>query len=227
MHLGNGNSKFSYFMGDHKLESVNEEKDLGIFITDNLKPTRQCKQAYSKASKALGLIGRTISFKSKDVLLRLYKTLVRPHLEYCSSAWSPYYEKDKFLLERVQHRFTRMVPGLKLMSYESRLERLGLWTLEERRHRADLLEVFKMYKGLTTTPFTDFFSFSSVAITRGHSAKLEKHHCHLELRRHFFSMRVVDRWNKLPQHIIDSTSLNSFKNGLTQLRKTRMGFFMD
>ena len=85
-----------------------------------------------------------------------------------------------------------MVPGLKLMSYESRLERLGLWTLEERRHRADLLEVFKMYKGLTK--FTDFFSFSSVAITHGHSAKLEKHHCHLELR-HFFSMRVVDRWN--------------------------------
>ena len=100
---------------------------VGIFITDNLKPTRQCKQAYSKASKALGLIGRTISFKSKDVLLRLYKTLVRPHLEYCSTAWSPYYEKDKFLLERVQHRFTRKVPGLKLMSYESRLERLGLY----------------------------------------------------------------------------------------------------
>jgi len=61
------------------------------------------------------------------------------------------------------------------MSYESRLERVGLWTLQERRHRADLLEVLKMYKGLKTTPFTDFFSFSStVAITRGHSAKLEK-----------------------------------------------------
>jgi len=171
--------------------TCNSAQPRDCLITDNLKPTRQCQQAYSKASKALRLIGRTISFKSKDVLLRLYKTLVRPHLEYCSSAWSPYYEKDKFLLERVQHRFARMVPGLKLMSYESRL---GLWTLEERRHRADLLEVLKMYKGLTTTPFTDFFSFSTVAITRGHSAELEKHHCHLELRRHFFSMRVVDRW---------------------------------
>ena len=82
-------------------------------------------------------------------------------------------------------------------------------------------------KGLTTTPFTDFFSFSTVAITRGHSAKLEKHHCHLELRRHFFSMRVVDRWKEATATYYWLTSLNSFKNGLTQLRKTRMGFFMD
>ena len=73
-------------MGNHRLESVNEEKDLGIYITDNLKPTKQCQQAYYKASRALGLIGRTISYKSKAVLLHLYKTLVRPHVEYCISA---------------------------------------------------------------------------------------------------------------------------------------------
>ena len=90
------------------------------------------------------------------------------------SAWSPYYAKDKQLLERVQHRFTRMVHGLKSLQYEERLNRFGLWTLEERRNRADLLEVFKMYKGLSLLPFDQLFTTSSVTTTRGHSAKIEK-----------------------------------------------------
>ena len=116
---------------------------------NNLKPARQCQLAYAKASiKALGLISRTISFKSASIPLKLYKSLVRPHLKYCVSAWSPYYEKNKFLLKRIQHRFTRMIPSLKKLPYDERIRQLGLWTLEERRNRADLLQVFKMYKGL-------------------------------------------------------------------------------
>ena len=95
--------------------------------------------AYSTASKVLAMIGRTMTYKSLDVLLRLYKSLVRPHLEFCISVWSPYYSEDKHLLERVQHRFTRMIPDLKQLSYERRLEHLGLRSLEERRNRADLL----------------------------------------------------------------------------------------
>jgi len=227
MHLGHRNNHYEYFMGNYKLEPVTEERDLGILITDNLKPSKQCQLAYSKASKALGLIGRTISYRNKDILVRLYKTLVRPHLEYSVSAWSPYYAKDKQLLERVQHRFTRMVPGLKSLQYEERLNRLGIWTLEERRNRADLLEVFKMYKGLSLLPFDHLFTTSSVTTTRGHSAKIEKHHCQLDLRRHFFSQRVINKWNLLPQHAIDAGSINSFKNRLQKLRQTKMGLFMD
>jgi len=74
--------------------------------------------------------------------LSLYKTLVRPHLEYCTPVWSPHYVKDKHMLEKVQHRFTRMVPGMKELPYKDRLQQLGLWTLEERRNEADLLKMF-------------------------------------------------------------------------------------
>jgi len=144
-------------MENQALNVVTDEKDLGVNISSNLKPTRQCQLACAKASKALGLIARTISYKSVDVLLRLYKSLVRPHLEYSVSAWSPYYEKDKILLERLQHRFTRMIPGYKNLTYEERLRKLDLWTLEERRNRADLLQVFKMYKGLSTIPIQQLF----------------------------------------------------------------------
>jgi ribonuclease P/MRP protein subunit RPP40 len=132
MHLGSGNGNYRYFMDSRELEVVTEDKDLGIQISNDLKPAKQCLLAYFKAIRALGMIRRTIIYKNQDILLRLYKTLVRPHLEYCVSAWSPYYIKDKELLDRVQHRFTRMVPGLRQLPYEQRLQRLGLWTLEER-----------------------------------------------------------------------------------------------
>ena len=81
-------------------------------------------------------------------MTRLYKSLVRPHLEYCASAWSPHYVKDRELLERVQRRFSRMVPGLRGLEYE---ERLGLMTLEERSNRADLIELFKISKTVCHT----------------------------------------------------------------------------
>jgi len=124
MHIGTRNNNFTYYMGNQSLDVVTDENDLGVSISSNLRPTRQCQLAYGKASKAVGLIARTISYKSVDVLLRLYKSLVRPHLEY--SVWSPYYEKDKILLERIQHRFTRMIPGFKTSSYEERLRKLDL-----------------------------------------------------------------------------------------------------
>ena len=91
-------------------------------------------------------------------MVRLYKSVVRPLLEYCVQAWSPHCSKDKILIERVQHRFTRMVlPGLKFETYGERLPILKLWSLEERRNRADLLELFKIYKGMSIIKLSDMF----------------------------------------------------------------------
>ena len=151
------------------------------------------------------MMQRTIIYK-KEILLSLYKTLVRPLVEYCTAAWSPYYQTDKILLARIQHRFTRMFPELKFLPYEERLVKLGLWTLEERRSRADLIEAFKLVKGLVSdkNPFDIFFEKSTNSHLRGHSWKLNKRRCHMDLRKYFFSVRVVDRWNTLPQEAIDT-----------------------
>ena len=81
-------------------------------------------------------------------------------------------KKDKQLLERVQHRFTRMLPGLKCLEYEDRLKVLGIWSLEERRNRADLLEVFKMKSGFSAVPFSTLFEIDSQQRTRGHTWKI-------------------------------------------------------
>ena len=126
-------------------------------ITNDLKASHQCTAACNKANRILGMINRTIVYKSKEVLLKLYKSLVRPHVEYCTPVWSPCYQKDKILIEKVQHRFTRMIPGFSKLPYSERLKRLGLWSLEERRNRADLIEVFKIVKGLSGVPLESMF----------------------------------------------------------------------
>ena len=227
MHIGKHNPRFKYTMANTQLETVDEEKDLGVLISEDLKPSAHCIHSYSKANRMLGLINRTISIKQPSVLLRLYKSLVRPHLEYCSPAWSPKYVKDKELLERVQHRFTRFFTELRKLEYTERLRRLGLWTLEERRNRADLIEVFKIVNGLSTLPISTFFEFRADTRTRGHSLKLVKKRSTKDLRLHFFSERVVNRWNQLPACVLEATSVNSFKTRLQNVRTTQIGFFMD
>ena len=80
-------------MNNTTLDVTNEEKDLGVLISNELKWSKHCQNAYTKANRVLGMINRTICSKDKIILTSLYKTLVRPHLEYCSPAWSPYYNK--------------------------------------------------------------------------------------------------------------------------------------
>ena len=134
---------------------------------------------FSRANRVLGMINRTMVYRSPEILTRLYKILVRVHLEYCVSAWSPNYVKDRERLERVQHRFMRMVPGLRGLEYGGRLERM---TLEERRNRSNLVEFFKISKGLSAISWNSFFRVDNSDRTRGHLKKLAKESFRLDIR---------------------------------------------
>ena len=81
------------------------------------------------------MICRNITYKDKSLIVPLYKAIVRPHLEYCIQAWSPYLRKDIYMLEKIQRRATKLIPGLRDLSYEERLKECGLTTLETRRLR--------------------------------------------------------------------------------------------
>jgi len=163
-----GNDSIACMCGQ-QLEEVTSKKDLGVVFSKDLKVRIQCEKAYNKASQMLGLIHRIIRFKDPSVLIALYKSMVRPHLENCSVVWSPHYTNDKALLERVQHRFTRTFPEIKNLPYKKRLRKLKLWSLEERRNRADLIEIFKMIKGLSAVSWSHFFVRTENSVTRGHN----------------------------------------------------------
>ena len=93
-----------------------------------------------------------------------------------------------------------MIPSVRNLPYEVRLKKLGLWSLEDRRVRADLIEVFKIVYGLSSVKFDTFFEFSPCGWTRGHSLKLNKNRVRTDLRQHFFSERVINTWNKQSVH---------------------------
>ena len=212
MHIGATNNKHPYIMGNKILNSTNMERDLGVLIESNCKVSEQCIKAVKKANSMLGLINRKIKYKSKDVITRLYKALVRPHLEYCIQAWNPYLQKDIHLLEGVQRRALKLINGFKYISYEQRLDKTGLTTLEERRVRGDLIEVFKIANGLDKLDFDRFFKKSSSNYLRGHSCKLVKGRSRLNVRQNFFTNRVINRWNALPEHVVAAPNVNIFKN---------------
>ena len=158
------------------------------------------------------MIKRTISCKSKDIIVRLYKALVRPKLEYCVQAWCPYLKKDIDKLEKVQARAMRLINDCKNLSYENRLSYTGLTTLSERRIRGDLIEVFKILKGFSKVNYNTWFKLSVNSRTRGHRYKLVKSRSKLDIRKNFFSQRVVNVWNSLPSEVVEAESVNTFKN---------------
>ncbi|XP_063615393.1 uncharacterized protein LOC134788435 [Penaeus indicus] len=196
------------------LEGVNEVRDLGVMVTKDFKPSRQCQNSAKKARGELFRLHSTMSCKEPEVFLPLYKAIVRPHLEYCIQAWSPYLKKDIILLEKVQRLATRMITGYKHLAYEDRLKKLNLFSLARRRCRGDLIEVFKMAKGISGLKFEDFFEPLTGLSTRGHCLKLRRQFSRLNIRKEFFSNRVVPLWNKLPEELVTCGTVESFKRSL-------------
>ena len=123
--------------------------------------------------------------------------------------------KDVAVLERVQKAATNLVPYLRKYSYEERLRRLGIPSLQRRRERGDMIETYKILSGKENISSEQFFVMSeSIYSLRGHSMKIQKQCVRLDIRKFFFSQRVVNQWNKLSQKVVDATSVNCFKNAL-------------
>ena len=146
----------------------------------------------------------------------LYKAYVRPHLEYAVQAWRPNLRGDIDQLERVQRSFTRMFASLRTLSYPERLRLLKLFSLERRRARGDLIEVFKELKGLSDMGDRQLFQLSTSPELRGHSLKLAKPRAQTSVRQNSFALRVINSWNRLPQEVIDCDTVDTFKRKLDE-----------
>ena len=212
LHIGKKNPQYMYHLDNYLLPEVTSEKDLGIIINHDLMAEENVLHQVKKANKMLGIIRRTFSYLNKDSFLLLYKTYVRPHLEYCQQAYQPYLIQDTQCLEKVQRRATKLVQSIEHMSYEERLKELKLYTLEDRRVRADMLAVYKIIHGYTDVKMSKLFQLKEGSKTRGHGFKLVVPKCsNTDIRRNFFSQRVIVPWNMLSDDVVNSVNPDQFK----------------
>ncbi|KAK4819774.1 hypothetical protein QYF61_011374 [Mycteria americana] len=149
--------------------------------------------------------------RSREVILPLYSALVRPQLEYCIQLWSPQHRKDMGLLEQVQRRATKMIRGMKHLSYEERLRETGLFSLEKKWLWEDLIAAFQYLKGVYKKDGDRHFSKACSDKTRGNGFKLKVGRFRLDIGKKFFTMGVVKHWNRLPRKVVDAPSLETFK----------------
>ena len=215
MQLGKEKDEFKYRLGDVELETSTCEKDLGVHVDDNLSFSKHIDVKITKANAIMGVVRRSFRHLDSQIFPKIFKSMIRPHLEYAAPVWSPYLKNEITKLEQVQRRATKQIPDLKDMSYKERLIKLRLPTLAYRRMRGDLIEVYKLLSNKYDTQVFDLLSLhrdmNPNSTTRGHSLKLCKKRFHHKFSQYTFTRRVVDLWNQLPEQVVNATSLISFE----------------
>ena len=191
-----------------------EEKDLGVTFDKELNFSSHINQSISTAKRILSMTKRAFKFLDKESIIKIYKALIRPHLEYGNIIWSPIYKKHSKAIEKIQRQLTKTIPGLKDMTYENRLKILKLPSLKHRRRRGDLIETYKILKGVVQV--NKVFTPAINDTTRNNSKKIFTPFVYKPLRQNFLPFRVARRWNKLSKDIVDAESTNRFKNLLDE-----------
>ena len=210
-HIGRTNKRQVYQMNGNSLDQVMEEKDLGVIIDHELKFHQQTAASVKKTNHVLGLIKKSFSNLDETTLSLLYKTLVRPHLEYANVAWGPHFKGDIKLVERVQRRATKLVQQYKTLPYEDRRRALELPSLVHRRRGGDMIFTYKLMTGKTNIDKDIFFKFTNrkpgATVTR--YLKSTQLNC-------LAATRIQTRLYRLPKRIVEAISVDAFKERLDE-----------
>ena len=218
IHYGKDNPEHVYSIGSTPLSVDDTEKDVGVTFDPSLDFRTHISNMISKANTRDGIIKRSFSRLSIQSFKLLYKSLVRPILEYCRVIWYPIFKTNAQEIEKVQRRATKLVHPLRNVSYSERLKSLNLTTLEYRRKRADMLQVFRIANKMDNIEFKDFFILNKNP-TRGHKWKIDKPRATTSVRQNSFSHRVVNDWNTLSKEVVECTTINTYKNALEKAWK--------
>ena len=222
MHYGTSNPHHQYKMDGIDLASVTSERDIGVIIESNMKPSLQCANAARKANALLGMLTRGLSYRTKSTFLKLYVLYIRPHLENCQVAWAPWQVGERKLLEDVQRRAFRQVSDFKSKTYALQLQEAGLMSIDRRRQRADLIQMFRVLSGTDNVDPSHWFTLaareedliSTRASTGFNNVKHQK--ARRESRSNFWSLRVTQPWNSLPDWVKQSPTVFAFKRNLDE-----------
>lgn len=209
-----------YHVGSDPVKNVEMETDLGVCVDGELNFDENRKLRVQKANRMIGAIRRSFQFLESYTFVKLYKSMIRCHVEFAVPVWFPYLAKDIEEVEAVQKRATKMIAETKGLEYEERLRLLKLPTLVYRRHRGDMIELYKMINGLYDEEVLPNFELRGDIVprqNRRHSKQIFITHSNKDLRANFFTKRAAPVWNELSEEVVSAPSLDSFKIRLDKL----------
>ena len=161
LHYGHNNPNVTYHLtnsnGKQEIKNTDREKDLGITFDTDMKFRQHISDCINKGNQITGLVRRSFLHIKPKSFCKLYKTLIRPHLEYGNIIWHPRFKNDIDAIERVQRRSTKLVSNIRDLSYIEQLRTLKLPSLSYRRFRGDMIEVFKLLNKLEDIDYEKFF----------------------------------------------------------------------
>ena len=196
------------------IKHLSHVNDLGVEIDEKLNFKLHIQNKINKASSILGVIRRNFGDLTPEYFIIIYKTMVRSILEYNNSVWCPYTKENIHEIEKVQKWATKIPKICNGKSYIERLKLLSLPTLRYRRLRGDMIETYKIIHGFYDTAVAPILKLNSTLHTRGNSLKLTTNRTRYDLRKHFFTNRVINAWNSLPDDVVTANTINTFKNRL-------------
>ena len=206
-----------YQMDGHSLNLSDCEKDIGVYIDSKLYFETHINTQVNKANRNLAIARKTFEYMDEEIFKHIYKGLVRPHLEYAVPVWSPHLVKHIDIIENVQRRATKLVPGLSSKSYENRLRHLKIPTLAYRRVRGDMIQVFKLLQDKEGYDETlPQLLTKSDSTLRGHNKRLQTERYNKDIRKYSFNLRVCKLWNSLPMKLVNSKDVWAFEKGLDE-----------
>ena len=214
MHIGHNNIQHNYTMVNHQLVATEEQRDLGITITRDLKWQKQTEKSCGTANRVLGFIARNFNNKSTELMPPLYKSLLRPNVEYALQFWPPHLRRDIDKMERVQRRATKMIPEIRNHSHLERLKDLKLISLVQRRLLRQLIEVFKYLNRFNNVSPIGLFDYDLNDRTRNNGKKWIVKRFNTSVAQHFFPTNITTTWNALPYDLVNSGTVNIFNNHL-------------
>ena len=219
LHMGNKNKQNKYFMDSESTEELKttiNEKDVGVTFSTNLKFNTHINNVIKKGNQMTGLIRRSFVHLDKNMLITLYKSLIRPHLEYANVIWHPMYKVQLVALEKVQRRATKLLPDIRNMSYKERLVELKLPSIKFRQIRGDLIQTYKIIHNIDNINCSDFFSFYNYNSTRGSSTKFQlfPETAQSNSRKNFLPCRINTYWNSLVETTRTAKHMIDFKKGV-------------
>lgn len=212
--IGSNNPRAPYYIEDCELSSVDEVKDLGVIIDNNLSFSAHCASVHSKVRRICGLILHSFVTRDASVLMKAFNSYALPHLMYCSTVWSPRLSKDVTLIESCLKSFSYnfIRPPFAPIGYDERLKKFRLISLSNRRLIRDLVMAHKILYNFSPLAREDYFTCLPSDKTRsGSTNKLIMPKCKLDCRFNFFSVRVVSIWNQLPVKIANVSDPDLFK----------------